>query len=1300
MGGKASVNKVADTHTRTMRSHGSDKQVGGTRPAGRAGPVAPSTLAPTSDAVLDERGGYKMCLAPDTRVYWINKAGDRCYEEPASWRPAKRPSMVQVAPVVTPPFETTIPGTLEDAAECDDVHADHTSEERRSSPAYCATDGNDSLRGPEGHTPLTGQASVAQTVQPAIGEDSTAQAMQQQLQPPLCKEVSIGNILKDALGDATVVVPRSMPPRPSAPSLTKEASIANILRDAVGDDAAFVLTPTQQQSSKALTKEASIAQILRSAVGDDARVTVTTPAQPLPSKLMSKEASIANMLREAVGDASPSVFPTMSSKQAGIANILESVLGESGSPSAIEGPNTNAASLRKFEIRAAVDRLSDPSDNTLQPKQATDVETAQLLNISATRSARRIDQVDGRSSFKLTQTLSTSPSKAVLDPSESQAELDRLRSIGGDTFEVPGLTLPAQEDGAEVPSLAHNAPVHGTTTETAGPTSPIRGRGKRATFNQGSVPLRLDASASQQLPPHLVVPHVQAQPHPADVTASMSRPVRMSIPGGGRSHELLHSKAVQPRQLSLPTADLSGNASADLNRILLETQGAVASHMEENGGSIDVTPPMPKPIPIRNTRASFTRGSQEQAILPTTARLQTSSRTSFRQARLSNADVESLISASRGGGIVPSTSQANQFMLVEQQAARQALEAAKKPLSVSRPAVDGASNTNVVGLMRVSPSKANLLSTGQHDDRQDSTTLQATPSRGQLDPPMMLHHSTSRSFRQPRMVEGGRDFMLQRSATGLRGMSTSPSKAVLVPSESRAELNRMILADLHASVDALADDGHGATVGRMRTSPSQAVLVPSESRAELNRLLLADQHYASSSDDSNSGCIGLMRTSPSKAVLVPSESRAELNRLLLSDQHVASLQDDHGGTIDVMRTSPCESVLAPSESRTDPSRLLLSDSRTADNGGFVGLMRTSPSTAVLVPSDSRAELNRLLLADEHASMAADPSGAPLASAFRTGDASCRTVSTSLSRGSLRDSRKNLQHSPSRSFRQNRTQDVERDRIQRSSTGLRGMLASPSKAAVRPTPSRAELMQFVIDDKQTGTSTTGASSPTLLSTTAPPDAANYMTTSTLCIDRASLPWEETEQLEREHQRVPHPNGDMIAADECTPSSDESSSSREAAHTCEGQPSAHHDMATGPANDDLSAADSTPPSDESCVTFADSTDTSLHDRSELTRDAEERGQAFLHDVSSQSLSGAAPTAASIRPLSIDDALFSPSDSPKLFSPDVDPTEAEALSPTDVDCPSLHTERSGLETIDSSASIESSHDAAVCSTRAPRA
>ncbi|RHY30505.1 hypothetical protein DYB32_004266 [Aphanomyces invadans] len=936
-----------------MRSHGSDKQVGGTRPAGRAGPVAPSTLAPTSDAVLDERGGYKMCLAPDTRVYWINKAGDRCYEEPASWRPAKRPSMVQVAPVVTPPFETTIPGTLEDAAECEDVHADHTSEERRSSPAYCATDGNDSLRGPEGHTPLTGQASVAQTVQPAIGEDSTTQAMQQQLQPPLCKEVSIGNILKDALGDATVVVPRSMPPRPSAPSLTKEASIANILRDAVGDDAAFVLTPTQQLSSKALTKEASIAQILRSAVGDDARVTVTTLAQPLPSKLMSKEASIANMLREAVGDADPSVFPTMSSKQtkeAGIANILESVLGESGSPT-------------------------------------TDVETAQLLNISATRSARRIDQVDGRSSFKLTQTLSTSPSKAVLDPSESQAELDRLRSIGGDTFEVPGLTLPAQEDGAEVPSLAHNAPVHGTTTETAGPTSPIRGRGKRATFNQGSVPLRLDASASQQLPPHLVVPHVQAQPHPADVTASMSRPVRMSIPGGGRSHELLHSKAVQPRQLSLPTADLSGNASADLNRILLETQGAVASHMEEDGGSIDVTPPMPKPIPIRNTRASFTRGSQEQAILPTTARLQTSSRTSFRQARLSNADVESLISASRGGGIVPSSSQANQFMLVEQQAARQALEAAKKPLSVSRPAVDGASNTNVVGLMRVSPSKANLLSTGQHDDRQDSTTLQATPSRGQLDPPMMLHQSTSRSFRQPRMVEGGRDFMLQRSATGLRGMSTSPSKAVLVPSESRAELNRMILADLHASVDALADDGHGATVGRMRTSPSQAVLVPSESRAELNRLLLADQHYASSSDDSNSGCIGLMRTSPSKAVLVPSESRAELNRLLLSDQHVASLQDDHGGTIDVMRTSPCESVLAPSESRTDPSRLLLSDSRTADNGGFVGLMRTSPSTAVLVPSDSRAELNRLLLADEHASMAADPSGAPLASAFRTGDAS-------------------------------------------------------------------------------------------------------------------------------------------------------------------------------------------------------------------------------------------------------------------------------------------------------------------------
>ncbi|RHY55269.1 hypothetical protein DYB34_010144 [Aphanomyces astaci] len=539
----------------------------------------------------------------------------------------------------------------------------------------------------------------------------------------------------------------------------------------------------------------------------------------------------------------------------------------------------------------------------------------------------------------------------------------------------------------------------------------------------------------------------------------------MSVPGGERN---ITDRGDSQRLNSFPVAASDGGSHAsrsELNRILLETQREVQSV----GGNSDVslcTPVLPKLLPVRtNARASFTRSSQEQAssILQTTTRLQSSTRTSFRQARLSNADVETLISGSRGGlapssskaALTPSRSRAdlNPLMLAEQQGARQAQDVESPSADSTRSVADGSGDSpSVVGLMRVSPSKANLLAKATQLEGNDLTTVQSNvSSRSRLDPPTTLQNSSSRSFRQSRMQSSE----LQRSSTGLRGMNTSPSKAVLVPSESRAELNRLLLAAQHTAADPSSSarmltnddsDGNLEVIGLMRTSPSKAVLVPSESRAELNRLLLEDQHAASTADE-NTSFIGLMRTSPSKAVLVPSESRAELNRLLLEDQHTSSTADE--------------------------------------NTGFIGLMRTSPSKAVLVPSQSRAELNRLLLEDQHAAAALPESSAASTSPSRSPTLvsyADSVMSVSQSRGNIRagnlSSRQMVMHSsPSRSFRQNRTQDPERDMVQRSNTGLRGLNTSPSKAVLVPSASRAALTQLLIADKLATAVQEAAANPT-------------------------------------------------------------------------------------------------------------------------------------------------------------------------------------------------------------------------------
>ncbi|RHY82272.1 hypothetical protein DYB31_008634 [Aphanomyces astaci] len=949
-------------------------------------------------------------MAPDTKLFWVNKAGERFDDMPSSWKPVKRYSSAQVstAPEATlPSFEASIPGTLDD---------DHTQTSNNESLKHRAN--FDVPKSPNANTQPVQETSSKKS--PRSEEVATR---------PLTKEVSIANILQSVLGESDVQVVH-MPPK----SMSKEASIANILSDALCDATVVNHRSVQYRPTPSMTKGASIANILKNALGDDA--TTVVHAQP---HVLTKEVSIANILRNALDDedergsaAAISKAPQTLSKEASIAHIITSALEDSDVSTVV--PSTR---LRDFEIGAAVAHLNAPLD-TPQSTNRSDIDVPPLLQNS--RSSRRMDQLESQGST-LSRGLNTSPSKAELVPSASRAELNRLLSESQ-----------ASSPGTSADTMA------GTSLE-AMHSSPIKARPKRATFNHGSAGLPHPTSLSH---------HQQQQPLMAN---GSSRHIRMSIPGGERNTT---DRGDSQRLNSFPVAASDGGSHAsrsELNRILLETQREVQSV----GGNSDVslcTPVLPKLLPVRtNARASFTRSSQEQAssILQTTARLQSSTRTSFRQARLSNADVESLISGSRGGlapssskaALTPSRSRADlsPLMLAEQQGARQAQDAELPSADSTRSVADGSGDSpSVVGLMRVSPSKANLLAKATQLEGNDLTTVQSNiSSRSRLDPPTTLQNSSSRSFRQSRMQSSE----LQRSSTGLRGMNTSPSKAVLVPSESRAELNRLLLAAQHTAADLSSSarmptnddsDGNLEVIGLMRTSPSKAVLVPSESRAELNRLLLADQHAASTADE-NTGFIGLMRTSPSKAVLVPSESRAELNRLLLEDQHTSSTADE--------------------------------------NTGFIGLMRTSPSKAVLVPSQSRAELNRLLLEDQHAAAALPESSAASTSPSRSPTLvsyADSVMSVSQSRGNIRagnlSSRQMVMHSsPSRSFRQNRTQDPERDMVQRSNTGLRGLTTSPSKAELVPSASRAALTQLLIADKLATAVQEAAATPTDTATSA-------------------------------------------------------------------------------------------------------------------------------------------------------------------------------------------------------------------------
>ncbi|RLO08159.1 hypothetical protein DYB28_011225 [Aphanomyces astaci] len=98
------------------------------------------------------------------------------------------------------------------------------------------------------------------------------------------------------------------------------------------------------------------------------------------------------------------------------------------------------------------------------------------------------------------------------------------------------------------------------------------------------------------------------------------------------------------------------------------------------------------------------------------------------------------------------------------------------------------------------------------------------------------------------------------------------------------------------------------------------------------------------------------------------------------------------------------------------------------------------------------------------------------------------MSVSQSRGNIRagnlSSRQMVMHSsPSRSFRQNRTQDPERDMVQRSNTGLRGLTTSPSKAELVPSASRAALTQLLIADKLATAVQEAAATPTDTATSA-------------------------------------------------------------------------------------------------------------------------------------------------------------------------------------------------------------------------
>ncbi|KAH9128598.1 hypothetical protein AeMF1_001274 [Aphanomyces euteiches] len=770
-------------------------------------PAQPATQPP--DTLLDERNGLKKFLGGDARVYWVNKAGDRFDTEPHEWLQKKRLSIARVEPQIA---ETST--TRSSAGSHDQSVISNGRKQSMSSGKS------------EPRPPPSEEVSIANILQGAIGDAETLPT-QPRATRGLTKEASIANVLRGALGDQDSI------DNASIRGMTKEASIASILQGAVGDQSMSIAT---QRHSSGLINQMSIANVLRSALADDEVVLDSNPVRGL-----TKEASIANILHGALDGAetasTASRFPMSS-------NVTEFLMDAATS-----------------EATAGVAKQSRSRDDL-------------LLQESPSRSSRQFSATSGggdtlgNSGSSSVRGLATSASKAVLVPTASRAELNQL--------------LLADE---------HNAATSSTTSASSSP------RGKRATMNFGTLPGRMSIIDTSRVP--------------------------LAAATAATADEGSFGKSSQRKMWS--TTNLGTNIEQSS---LLEIQARRAHLQAMAEGSQDPLQGDSRPSTSPPRRSFRFQGDSDQTS-PTRNR-------GSNRGSCPNVPVNDL--------------------------------------------PDGSKSFDIGSLKATDGAKSFQIACGNGVASDQSHSL--------MNPSLLLSRSASRLFRQSPQDSPEKDQM-QRSRAGLGGLAASPSTAMLVPSESRAELNRLLLADQHAAAaaggtaESTREEAEQAShpIGLMRVSPSKANLLrgdegppPLQVNASRSNILPLLQHSASRSfrqqrqlsperDHLQRSRTGLT-SSPSTAILVPSESRAELNRLLLIDQHNDVNHDDAKTTtiamdnpVGLMRVSPSKANLLQ-----EPPPLLRRDSSRHNAEATMGsssLLHSSSRSFRRHPSGSGREIMRL-----------------------------------------------------------------------------------------------------------------------------------------------------------------------------------------------------------------------------------------------------------------------------------------------------------------------------------------------------
>ncbi|KAF0684765.1 Aste57867_23280 [Aphanomyces stellatus] len=1001
MGHKASRNKVSNLSPVTTREPRERP------PANKSGPrrssvsglpqVSEPKETQAEDVFLDQKGEYKLYLGTDARVYWVAKDGTRHNTEPMAIRRRASRDFSNM-PVAHEPIHlmASIPGTIEETAEqtgtvasikelkplvMDAIGPDSRVDVSRESCDVKTQRADELAQEPQTTTPvvvqepmLSKEASIAKILRDAVKS-----------KPPTPNDtttVTISSVLHDALCDAEFVVPHQV--RVDPPQ-AKEAKVGQMLQGALaGADV------VETKALTSLTNEASIAYILNNAlVGADT-------ARPQTSQL-TKEASIAHILNNAlVGADNFKPQLTQLTKEASIAHILNSALD--GRDVRTETKTLTKEASVALILKAALmdagtgsresEAVATPHHTLLNAVDNSVVAASDTpSHIDTTRGAMFVNSPtssapDCRASLESASRMNPSASRLLRNASRDTSRPPMERSQTGlglmSTSPSTAILVPSESRAAlnQLLLADEHAAAAATSKVDATPPSPLPSEDNRGRQN-----FKQRRSSGQEGSSSAA----GTDPTPSDRGSMMTpRNTRLSVPGGEERPSFSHRQAKTP-QLSAsfsshgdhPTAD---EARAELNKLLAATQQAVLAQIHEasTGTTANAQQPLPGNSAAasptgRSTRATFTLGS----AIPL------------------------------------------------------------KPLAATQ--ADGQMTTEVPPTLggppppKARPTRASFIRGAGRDPSQA-----AAP---------MLGHSPSRSARHLHTSGGsGSDGQHQTMATPYTGghesdatnpigmMRMSPSKAVLVPSASRAELNQLLLADQHA---AAKNDEESTTspIGMMRMSPSKAVLVPSASRAELNQLLLADQHAATMNDEEPTrSSVGMMRMSPSKAVLVPSASRAELNHLLLADQLVSSDQPSEGGShgIGLMQTSPSKAKLIPLSAMSDRPRnhaepgLSHSPSRSArhlrthGDAPRDGLQRSSTGHRGLGMSPSRTVVGSQGQVVMEASSSDGPDnslGLLRMSPSKARLLSLQTLQSSPSKSHLEAAQDApLQHSPSRSAR--------------------------------------------------------------------------------------------------------------------------------------------------------------------------------------------------------------------------------------------------------------------------------------------